>query len=530
MDGYVQIGTQLDTKDFDAEIKYVESKLEEIEYKLKQADMGFEVGDTQKLEAQYSRLIKQLDRLQKKQIDINKTDLTNIQKNIDKVGDSVTKTISKVGKWALAIFSVRSAYMALRSAMSVLTQYNQDLADKLNTIKLTFASALEPIITRIVDLVHGLLVYIDYIANAWFGMNLLASANEKAMNKTNKSAKELKKTMAGFDEMNVINDSSSGGASTQTGFVEPKDVPIPSWIKWIADNKDVVTGALVAIATGLLAVELGAKGIMGLGIGILLGAITMLIMDIIDFIKDPSWENFIAILGDIAIGVGAIMLIMTKWWGLLIVIIGLIIKLVAENWDKIKEILGSVGSWIYEHIIKPVGDFFANLWEGIKTGFGSVVQFFNSMISKIVGIFQTIGARVGEAIGTAFKLAINSVLNLVEGILNTPINAINGLLSIINSVPGVNLGKLPTLNLPRLAVGGIVNMPGRGVMVGSAIAGERGQEAVIPLTNSQMMAELGEAIGRYININATVPVYVGNRQIAREIKKINASNDFATNS
>jgi hypothetical protein len=45
-----------------------------------------------------------------------------------------------------------------------------------------------------------------------------------------------------------------------------------------------------------------------------------------------------------------------------------------------------------------------------------------------------------------------------------------------------------------------------------------------------MMAQLGEAIGKYVNINATVPVYVGNRQIAREIKKISADNDFATNS
>ena len=44
-----------------------------------------------------------------------------------------------------------------------------------------------------------------------------------------------------------------------------------------------------------------------------------------------------------------------------------------------------------------------------------------------------------------------------------------------------------------------------------------------------MMAQLGEAIGRYVNINATVPVYVGNRQIAREIKKINADSDFAFN-
>lgn len=73
-------------------------------------------------------------------------------------------------------------------------------------------------------------------------------------------------------------------------------------------------------------------------------------------------------------------------------------------------------------------------------------------------------------------------------------------------------------------------MPNKGTLVGGAIAGESGREGVIPLTDSQAMETLGEAIGRYININATVPVYVGNRQIAREIKRINTENDFAFNS
>ena len=81
--------------------------------------------------------------------------------------------------------------------------------------------------------------------------------------------------------------------------------------------------------------------------------------------------------------------------------------------------------------------------------------------------------------------------------------------------------------IPRLASGGIINQPGRGVPLG--IGGEAGAEGVIPLTDSQQMALLGEAIGKYININATIPVYVGNRQIAREIQKINAENDFAYN-
>ena len=72
-------------------------------------------------------------------------------------------------------------------------------------------------------------------------------------------------------------------------------------------------------------------------------------------------------------------------------------------------------------------------------------------------------------------------------------------------------------------------MPSRGVPVGSAIVGERGAEGVIPLTDSQQMELLGQAIGKYITVAPTIPVYVGNRLVAREIKKINAEDNFAYN-
>lgn len=85
-------------------------------------------------------------------------------------------------------------------------------------------------------------------------------------------------------------------------------------------------------------------------------------------------------------------------------------------------------------------------------------------------------------------------------------------------------------NPPKLAIGGIVNRPGRGIDYRGATIGEHGAEGVIPLTDSQQMALLGEAIGKYININATIPVYVGNRQIARELRKIDAEDEFARNS
>ena len=165
----------------------------------------------------------------------------------------------------------------------------------------------------------------------------------------------------------------------------------------------------------------------------------------------------------------------------------------------------------------------------IKDKFKSIVDFFGNLISKIVGLFKKIGTKVGDAISGAFKAVINGVLKAIENILNFPIKSINKLIDVINAVPGINIATLPTFKLPRLAKGGIINQPGRGIPVGSAIGGERGQEGVIPLTDSQQMQLLGESIGKYINLNATIPIYMGNRQIAREIKKINAQNDFAFN-
>ena len=60
--------------------------------------------------------------------------------------------------------------------------------------------------------------------------------------------------------------------------------------------------------------------------------------------------------------------------------------------------------------------------------------------------------------------------------------------------------------------------------------GERGAEGVIPLTDSQAMETLGEAIGRYITINASITNTMNGRVISRQIQQIIANQDFAYNS
>ena len=72
-------------------------------------------------------------------------------------------------------------------------------------------------------------------------------------------------------------------------------------------------------------------------------------------------------------------------------------------------------------------------------------------------------------------------------------------------------------------------MPGKGVPYNEAYIGERGAEAVVPLTDSQQMQLLGEAIGKYITINANITNTMNGRVISRELQRVQSNSDFAYN-
>jgi phage-related protein len=175
----------------------------------------------------------------------------------------------------------------------------------------------------------------------------------------------------------------------------------------------------------------------------------------------------------------------------------------------------------------------------------TVFNVFNGIVSIVKGVFNVIkGIFTGDwgTVMSGFKQIFKGTFDSLWGIAKAPLNLIiDGLNALIKGankikfdvpdwVPGLG-GKKFGFNIktiPRLARGGLVNNPGPGVMMGNYIAGEQGPEAVLPLTE-EVFDRLGEAIARHQNINATIPVYVGNRQIARELRKINAEDNFAFN-
>lgn len=567
--------------------------------------------------------------------------------NIDmgKISNGFTKLVKKAGMLALALIGIRTIMNLITRSFNTLSQYNEELGTKMEQMRLVLAVALEPVINWIVSMLQVILSLVNQIMSSLFGLNLFGRASElwskkmaKNMSKGAGSAKEMKKQLAGFDEMNVLNDNQASGGGGGASEMDPwmlEDKPIPGWMQWILKNGSLIAGIIAGIGTALLLLNLGVSGLLALGIGVLVAGIVMLIMDIINYLKDPTWENFGNIIRDIGIILIGIGIIIGGIPGLVVAIIGAIVLLVGEiikYWDQIKGWIQGIADWFHQKgeefkkngnkflggIFELIGNYvediidtfewlvdivktlfdgiidfikkvFAGDWEGawesIKDTFGkiwdkikeiasktwerlkenvkifidAVVDLHNKLVlwlaEKILGIynyvkgiidsivnwivnkfnivmnfFKGIGIAIGDFFSGAIKGAVNGALSWVESKVNWFIDKINGVISLINKIPGVSIGKLSRISLPRLATGGIINQPGRGVPVGGAIAGESGREGILPLTDRQAMAELGREIGKWISIQATVPVNIGNRQVARVIQELNNDREFAMNS
>lgn len=512
----------------------------------------------------------------------------NIKSSIDGIGKSITGQISKIGKMAMAVVGIRTAWSAVRSAVNLVSQYNPQISADLQYMAYCIANIVAPAVQWLTRLLYTALSYINAIMQAWFGINIFANSSAKAFKKmqssaggTAKSAKEIQKSLQGFDEMNVLSDNSndsSGGSGIATPSMDLSNMQgeIPEWLKWIIDNKDLILSVISGITVGLLAWKLGLDGIKALGIGVLISGIVYTIQSLISYLNDGSWENFgkiiqgigVALLG-LAIVIGSVPLAVA---GAITLIVGTIVK----YWEQIKAFLQNGIDWLTgksDWVHEMFGDTIGNIYDMFVNSLQNLLNLFDSIFTMVKGIFDgfimfikgvftgdwkmalegikkiftsicegikgvffavwnqiknvvaTVGKTVGNIIANTFKAVVNGVLRAIESILNFPIKSINRLIGVINNVPGINLGYLSTFNLPRLAKGGIISQPTQ------AIIGEAGKEAVVPLENNmewldmladKLASKIGGNSGYYI-------INMDGRVIQRGIAKRQQELAFARN-
>ena len=203
--------------------------------------------------------------------------------------------------------------------------------------------------------------------------------------------------------------------------------------------------------------------------------------------------------------------------------------------NGISNVVTSVGNTVSK-IVTSMGNAVVSIFDAIRRIIQQVGDTITQVAISIIWFINALGPAINNFVDNtiiAITKLVNFVVSAVEYLVNTALGGLNGVISTINKVPGVNFPRINSVYIPRfrprLATGGIVNMPGKGVDIGGAIAGEAGREGVLPLTNPQAMAELGREIGKWISVNNVVNNYMDGRVIQRNIVKNKKEMAFATN-
>jgi hypothetical protein len=238
---------------------------------------------------------------------------------------------------------------------------------------------------------------------------------------------------------------------------------LSKFVKNVAAEGGGVTGL---IKGGAKTVEEGLEGesvFKRIGIALIAGIIGLIVI------------VGVAVLAGIALipaliiaAVAAVVTLLILAWDPLVALFKIIVQAFKDFWISIKE------AWTITI------DFFKKMGGGIKKVWNSFIDKiksgFNSLVEKIKGF--------GSILKDAFIFLKDKLISTFKAIINGIISGINAI------IPGTRF------DVPHLANGGIVTKPTL------AVVGERGPEAVIPLSKAGGFG--GGSVTQHINVQATI--------------------------
>lgn len=189
------------------------------------------------------------------------------------------------------------------------------------------------------------------------------------------------------------------------------------------------------------------------------------------------------------------------------------IKNIASNiWNNITSNIRNAVSNIKNGIVQN----FQNAYNSIQNIFSNIGSFFSGVWSRIRNTFSSLGTSIGNAISGAVKSGINGVISLIERTINSAIRLINGGIRLINLIPGVYVGSINTLSLPRLAKGGVLT-EATTVIAGEYSGAKTNPEIVTP--QNIMRDTFEDVLSNYSGNRDDRPIYltinVGNQKLGQ---------------
>lgn len=199
--GFLRLGNSI--KQVDKQAMFLKTRIDEIKRTLARADMGFEVGDTMKLEAQLEKAQNQYNSLYK----------TN-----EKVTSSVSKGWEKgtknLGRFLFNMFAVGSVFALVAKASRNYLETNDEAQAQTEITANTMGQLLAPAMKVILDMTQYLVIGFALLIKMFTGYDALAKVTTKNIKKTSDATKDLNKQLTSMDEITNLSDPMGGAGIT----------------------------------------------------------------------------------------------------------------------------------------------------------------------------------------------------------------------------------------------------------------------------------------------------------------------------
>lgn len=460
---------------------YLRTKIEDLKDLLAKADMGFEVGDTMKIEADIERLENRLRKLQSQGQNTGKEISSAFDKIKAKIksagthiaslgskfkatlssskglGKSFTSTfnngIKSIKRFAMGLLSVRTAVSMVSKAMQSYLSYDTQLSNSIQNCWNVLGSLLAPILEFVISLFSKAVSYVNAFVEALTGINLVARANKKALDSQAKSTKKLSDTQSSLDEFHTVSTDTGSGNDNKPITVEPVDMDKLDFLfDWIDKAKKLLATLFDPIKEAwdnkgkafIDSLKNAFEGIKSLGIAVFSSIFEVWTngtgQKIVENILE-MWTNVFNI-------VGALSQALANAWnnaGNGTAIIQAIADIFIGIQDIVKSIANSLLNWVmsdnFQSALNVVLGILADLFGYAQEIMAWVVTMYETYLAPVVDKVLDCISRIIIAIGSVWELLkpiIDTIIDVIMNVLEPVIDGLCGIIGgIIDALSGV---------------------------------------------------------------------------------------------
>lgn len=335
--------------------------------------------------------------------------LKELSKAVKETGNSFSLANTKLGKLLHTIkrvammrmirWALRQVVKAAKEGLDILTEWDRaygnntsyaaktvdELAAKWRQVEKAVGAAIMPLVQILQPVLNGIMDFVITLANGFnqilrsaqgFGTYMKATyINTK---KTSDSAKELRRVLFGFDELNVLNGNGGTGTSISVSPIEFKETGIESQFKKLGERLIQIWDKVKSNLSGVID-----------AIKIMLGGLFEILEGFVEGDLHKIWEG-----------------IKKTVKGLL----DSIRELIKGFLNLAVELLRPIINWVKENVIDPISKAFNEAIEAIRTAFNTAWTWVKeNIIQPVVDFFDGIFSWIDEHIVTPIKNAIKKV-------------------------------------------------------------------------------------------------------------------------